>query len=264
MENKAQIILQLNPEEKAKLLDNLLESLIRVAPSPVEEQKGTFYLNIKIYLYLGEALEIHQENESNENIPSAPKAGNAHESYPLSVKKEAVAIAVKTNNNSEAVRQIKAKYPKYENLNEKSIRLWRDDPDLNDDIEKDSLSRTRKKVRKSTSKYLIAEEELISKIKEGRLHKLKVSRPWIKREAKIIFGDPGFLASDGWFRNFRRRWRVVRRTATHILQKLKDDYLLQVKLYLESLRFKRMEIEKKESKSIIFGNLDQVPLQINI
>jgi len=153
----------------------------------------------------------------------------------LELKKEAVEIAVKTNNNYESARKIKEKYKEqnlYQQINEKSIRLWRDDPEINKDIEKDYVTRKQEQTRKSCSKYINPEKELVEKIKARRRLGEKVSCWWIKHEAKISFGDPQFTASEGWFRNFRKRWNISK---THVIQKLKEDFSKKSKPILNLL-----------------------------
>ena len=60
----------------------------------------------------------------------------SRDNYPDALKKEAVQL----NNNTDAVTKIKEKYKVdslYQNLCEKSIRGWRKDPKLNEDLDKD-------------------------------------------------------------------------------------------------------------------------------
>jgi len=149
---------------------------------------------------------------------------------------------------------IKEKYKtenKYQSLSEKTVRLWREDPNLNDDIEKDFVTRSRKKLRKSCLPYLNSEKELVEKLRTRRALGMKISSYWLRVEAKIIFADPAFVASDGWFRNFRRRWNIVKRTSTHVVQKLKEDYLKEILCEMESIRSKRYQLEVIEKKIIL-------------
>ena len=60
--------------------------------------------------------------------------------------------------------KIKAKYKDqqlYQTLDEKSIRVWKHDPDLNDKLDFDSSHTQRRQFRKLVSPFLKAEEEII-------------------------------------------------------------------------------------------------------
>ena len=65
---------------------------------------------------------------------------------------------------------------------------------------------------------------IISKRSKGE----NVGRNFILGEALREFGDPHFQASPGWFDNFKKRWKLTRRVATHIIQKLSEDYSIEV------------------------------------
>ena len=79
----------------------------------------------------------------------------------------------------------------------KTVRLWRQDPNLNPELEKDPVTRSRKKARKTSSPYADLEKELVEKMRERRTNGLKVSNFWLRSETKLLFGNPGFSASEG-------------------------------------------------------------------
>jgi len=192
------------------------------------------------------------------NLDRGPKYSDA-------IKKEAVKHATDTNNNREAARRMKETYPDLcRNLDESLVRSWRKDERLNEAYEFDRANENRKRIRKIHSPYYKLEELLVQKIKEKRLNKQRVSRDWIVKEAKDIFGDEKFVGSSGWFSNFRKRWRISRRVATHIIQKLKDDYAVELKTYLEEVRRFRFDAEMREKKEVIVGNMDEVCMKFNM
>jgi len=189
------------------------------------------------------------------------------ERYPKEIKIEAIQIACKDNNNNEAVRQIKEKYRDqnlYQSLSEKSVRKWRADKELNHQFEYDQSHLQRRQIRKITSPYQEQERQLIDVIKARRQNNERVTRDWIMSEALNTFNDSHFSASNGWFERFKRRWRLSRRVATHVIQKLSVNYAELSLEYLEELRRSKYDYEMKEKLEVLYGNMDEVSLRFNM
>src|SRR5690242_15433049 len=82
--------------------------------------------------------------------------------------------------------------------------------EINKNIDFDQAHPQRRRIRKIISPYLQVEQELIRKIKEKREKAEAVTWDWIISEAKRTFNNPNFKGSEGWFWNFKRRWRICR------------------------------------------------------
>ena len=87
-----------------------------------------------------------------------------------------------------------------------------------------------------------------------------MTKDWIVSEAKRTFDDPNFQASRGWFFNFKNRWNVKRRVATHVIQKLSEDYANQTIRFMEEIRRLRFDYEEK-GVSLVIGNMDETSLK---
>jgi len=185
-------------------------------------------------------------------------------SYSLEFKKEAVKIAIQKNNNRAAVREMNAKYKEVQSLDEKSIRLWRQDPEINSNLDYDSAHPKRRQIRKLVSPFAKAEEELVRKIKERRGKAEMVTRDWIIAEAKRVIANPSFKGSAGWFSNFTKRCGISRRLPTSIIQKLSLDYTKEVREYLETIRGIRYHHEIRNNIKVIIGNVDETNIKFDM
>ena len=109
--------------------------------------------------------------------------------YPDEIKKEAVELAIENNNNREAARLIKLRYKAqnlYQNIDEKSIREWREIEKFNKNLDNDKAHRkVRRQIRRIKGVYHDAEVALVAKVKERREKGEHVSRDWILSEALL-------------------------------------------------------------------------------
>ena len=199
-------------------------------------------------------------------IPSGVDNNRVGGKYTTEFKKEAVALAIKYNNNRLTADSLRSKYPNLAKLDEKSIRDWRKDPDL----QPEDVSNTKKNTvtRRTKAKYPAVEEKLICKIKEFRKQKNGVSAAQITTWAKELCGDTQFVASAGWFQRFKKRSKLSLRVATHVVQQLKDNYQKEMVLYFNNIRNKRINLElsqnNNENVKFVFGNMDEVPIQFDL
>ena len=150
------------------------------------------------------------------------------------------------------------------NLKETSIRDWR--KEINVDL---NQKRTRKKqIRDQICKYPLMETELMKWFLERRKAKLVVNLSDTKVKAKDLNNDPAFIASSGWFRNFRRRYNISKRIPTHDIQKLLANTMDSIKDYLTEIRNYRSEVEEQKKhipkKFTIFCNFDETALQLSM
>ena len=176
-------------------------------------------------------------------------------------------LAVEYNNNARAAREIKQKYGKenkYQRINEKSVREWREIKAFNANYDKDKAERSRVQIRDLAAAYPDMEDKLMDMIKEERKIGKPVKRFWIKARALEIAGTPTFKASDGWFANFLKRNKLSLRVATKVVQKLTEDYAKEILTYLSYIRGQREKYEIKEGLQMIYGNVDQVPFQLDM
>jgi len=227
----------LSLEKKLNLMDAILSSLKK----DTSEEASDFYINENVCPneYIDSAgsqdsisPQEPKSSEAKKKVNLKPRNG---ERYPKEIKEEAVKIACKTNNNHEALRQVKEKYREenlYQNLSEKTIRQWRSDPEFNQELEFDRSHHTQRQIRKIISPYNEQERVLIETIKERRLKHGRVTKDWIVSEAIKTFNDPHFQGSNGWFDRFKRRWRLSRRVATHVVQKLSLNYMERIILWI--------------------------------
>ena len=172
---------QLNSEAKATFIQEVIvSSLLNVYTTPKKTQQQV----------------VSEEKIKNEGKSTK----NNHDSYTDDLKREVVELASNYNNNRKACREIKEKYAsegKFQNLSEKSVRDWRNDPNFNPKYDEDNGNKTRSQKRDIKGKYHDTEEDLIEEIKKKRNEGKPVSRMWIKSRAKDLVSNPNFQASDG-------------------------------------------------------------------
>lgn len=244
----------LDSASKAKFFHNLFLSSINNKP---DSSQNT---NLTIPQDQG-AIELSNVQKERNS------AGKDHDSYTDEFRKEVVELARTYNNNRKACREIKEKYAsqrKFQNLTEKSIRDWRNDPKFNLSYEEDNANKTRIQKRDIKGRFQGMEEDLIKEIKEKRAEGRPVNRNWIKSRAKDLTAEPNFQASDGWLNNFIKRWKLSLRVPTKVMQKISENYAFLAKDFIEKVRAKRSEYVEKKSLEVIFGNVDQVPFEFDM
>ena len=260
------IFAYLSKEEKFDLLFRCLEPLIQQEAFHVQKASPLAPRALPQNNRPRQEAQPQMEVERGRSIQEEAKRKKPHQRYPSEVKAEAVELAVRINNNSEAARQVKEKYrPQnlYQDLSEKSVRIWRQDPTINKFQDHDQANSSRRQIRKLISPFLEAERQLVSTIEKKRSEGERVTKDFIVAEAKRTFNDNNFKGSPGWFSNFKKRWKISRRVPTKVIQKLADDYAGQVVEYLEKMRRVRFDFEKRRGK-FIFGNMDQASLRFNM
>ena len=128
--------------------------------------------------------------------------------YTTEFKEVAVELARKLNNNTKAARDLSLKYSL--NIQEKSLRDWRKEFKS----EEDDKRIKKKQTRDIVCKYPEMEKLLMQWFLDRRRSRLAINYYDIKKKAKELNCDPNFTASTGWFRNFRRRYKISKRIPT--------------------------------------------------
>ena len=125
---------QLTEAEKMTFIQGMFSSAVQAQKSTAQKPESTCQHSI---------IQNHTKDESDEESKSKKKANNrphAYQDYPDQLRKEAVELASKYNNNRRAAREIQDKYKnenKYQSISEKSIRDWRNDPKINANYDSD-------------------------------------------------------------------------------------------------------------------------------
>ncbi|KAL4467955.1 hypothetical protein ABPG72_021736 [Tetrahymena utriculariae] len=136
----------------------------------------------------------------------------------------------------------------------------------------DKISKTNK--RKRSPKFLLLEVKLILDLVEQRKLKQQVSQKYLQKKAIEIFNDlqkqnigdykkQTFQASNGWFENFSKRWKISYRKQTHILTTLSLDIYLKIETFLKEVYSYRIE-QTKQGKSLIMVNFDEIPVYFDM
>jgi hypothetical protein len=182
--------------------------------------------------------------------------------YTQEFKKKVVDLARLLNNNSKAARDTNLKYGL--SLTESSLRDWRKEIDNHLDVK----AKKKKQIRDPVCTYPQMEESLMKWFLEKRKEKMAVNFADFKKKALELNKHPNFTASFGWFANFRRRHRITKRIPSHVIQKLHENTMNNIKDFLAEIRIYRSGIEEskkiREKKAVIFCNIDETAVQLNL
>lgn len=169
--------------------------------------------------------------------------------YDLDFKKNVVEIYKTTNNYLETTRIVLERYKVV--LDESNVRRWASE--LLSAAEFKEIKK-KPKITKRRAKYPEMEEDLTVWFTEQRKNKICVSLKMFKDQAKKIFNElkkkfsethneelkkyegAEFGASSGWFKRFRRRYKISRRVPTHTAQKLTENYADEISRFIGRVR----------------------------
>lgn len=113
------------------------------------------------------------------------------------------------------------------------------------------------------------EKVLLEEILRRREEKLSITMKEIQQQlaleyTKRLYPNEKFLASNGWFWKFCRRYKLSRRTATHVITKACEHFELIVDQFFKVIRSNCFKVEGLKSvpnkRRIVFLNLDEQPL----
>lgn len=123
----------------------------------------------------------------------------------------------------------------------------------------DQILETEKK--KNQAQFRDIEAKLLVWFTEQRRVENPVSLKMIREEALRVFAqtnkDPHrlFRASTGWLYGFFARNKIAKRKATHISQKLPDEFAAKVVTFMKDVDNKRRQLlNDKNTVSILIGN----------
>ena len=182
--------------------------------------------------------------------PSGSANRGKRKSYDTAFKLKVIEYAEKCNNR-EASRKF--------GVGESSIRDWRKQRDQLKELPSKRLRLTGG-GRKAQAPDM--EEELSAWIDSQRSLHIRVTRSAIQLKARELYeGEEEFSASRGWLEKFLKRKGFSLRRRTTVSQRLPEDSLSKVSLFI--LRIRKLKIDNQYPLSMI-GNMDESPLWLDM
>lgn len=204
--------------------------------------------------------KIDKDSDINLEEKGTEKKGTKKKIWTKKSKIKVVLTAMEEGNNSEAARIYK--------IHESTVRKFISEMKNEKEV-LDFKKKTKKKKRSGRkSKFEKIEEKVYEWILEQRNKKLIVRLKDIKEKALSFKTEENFCASNGWFANFKKRYKISHRSPTHVMSTFTDKCIDAMAEYLKELMKERFEIERcsflHSKKSILFINFDEVPIFFDI
>jgi len=185
-----------------------------------------------------------QKDEQNKFIKKAFK-------YTEEEYKKIALEAFQLGNNCEIAK-------KYD-ISEKTIRRYKEK--FKGQFDKETKKTFAKKQHRA--KFPELKKHLVQWIRSEREKKNIISFENIRDKARSLTTED-FKASNGWICNFLKRNKIVQRVSTHVVQKYKENFESEIKLFLQEVNKVQICSDLFNPKNTIYINFDEMPVYFDM